>query len=119
MAKGLFNRLQGELEAREQSPGLQMSDLLSMPEPQSGLLNWMMRQGPVALSNVMAFLNRDETDTRSLMAELCSKGYVREIEMRGVTQYRVRLAPKRGHALPSNLWQALDGKVERGEEEQK
>lgn len=49
MDKGLFNRLQGELEAREKSPGLNMSDLLALPEPQSGLLRWMVRKGQVGL----------------------------------------------------------------------
>ena len=32
--------------------------------------------------------------------------------MRGVKWYRVRLAPKRGHELPANLWQALNDKVQ-------
>jgi len=46
------------------------------------------------------------------------KGLIREIEMRGVIHYRVRLAPKRGRALPANLWRALSGRVE-GEEEER
>ena len=112
MDKGLYNRLQGELEAREKSPGLSMSDLLSLPEPQSSLLSWMVRQGQVELEDVTAFLKQDAESTRALLADLVDKGYVREIEMRGVKQYRVRMAPKRGHELPANLWQALDDKVQ-------
>ncbi len=119
MGKGLFNRLEGELEAREKSSGLQMSDLLALPDPESGLLNWMIRQGQVALSDVSTFLGQDETRAHTLLEDLCGRGYVRAIEMRGVTQYRVRLAPKRGRALSSNLWAALDDKVEHGEEAQK
>ncbi len=119
MSKGLFDRVQGELEAREKSPGLQMSDLLTLPDETSHLLNWMIRQQQVTLAEAMTFLAQDETQTRALMDDLCGKGYVREIEMHGVMQYRVRLAPKRGRALPSNLWAALDDKVEHGEGEQK
>ena len=52
-----------------------------------------------------------------LLADLLDKGWIRELEIRGVTQYRVRLAPKRGRALPANLWQALSDKVESEEEE--
>ena len=111
MDKGLSNRLHGELEAREKSPGLNMSDLLALPEPQSGLLSWMVRQGQVELEDVTAFLKQDAESTRALLADLVDKGYVREIEMRGVKQYRVRMAPKRGRELPANLWQALDDKV--------
>ena len=117
MDKGLFNRVQGELNAREQSPGLRISDLLVMPDPECGLLNWMIRQGPVTFSDITTFLGQDETNTRAILADLSNQGYVREIEIRGVTTYRVRLAPKRGGALPANLWAALDDKVERGEEE--
>jgi hypothetical protein len=109
---GLFDRLQGELAAREQSPGLRMSDLLTLPEPQCSLLNWMIRQVQVGLGEVAAFLHRDEEGARTVLAELRDQGFVREIEMRGVTTYRVRLAPKRGRTMPANLWQALDDKVE-------
>jgi Mn-dependent DtxR family transcriptional regulator len=99
------------LEARDKSPGLSMSDLLALPEPQSSLLSWMVRQGQVELEDVTAFLKQDAESTRALLADLVDKGYVREIEMRGVKQYRVRMAPKRGRELPANLWQALDDKV--------
>ena len=117
MDEGLFNRLQGELEAREKSPGLSMSDLLALPEPQSGLLRWMVRKGQVGLGDVTTFLEQDEAYTRALLADLLDKGFVREIEMRGVKQYLVRLAPKPRRELPANLWQALDDKVH-GEETQ-
>ncbi len=119
MSKGLFNRLEGELDAREKSPGLQMSDLLTLPDSESSLLGWMMRQGPVTLADVTAFLGQNETRTHLLLDDLCRKGYIREIELRGVMQYRVRLAPKRGRALPSSLWAALDDKVKQTAEEQK
>ena len=115
MSKGLFSRLEGELQAREKSPGLLMSDLLAMADPECGLLNWMIRQGQVALPEVMAFLGQGEDRTRSVLTGLRDKGYVREIEIHGMMSYRVRLAPKRGKTMPANLWAALDGKVEREE----
>lgn len=117
MGKGLFDRLQRELEAREKSPGLVMSDLLTLPDALRDLLNWMIRQDQVTLADMTDFLGQDEASAREILADLLDKGLIRGIEIRGVTHYRVRLAPKRGGALPSNLWQALDEKVERGEEE--
>ena len=112
MDKGLYNRLQGELEAREKTPGLSMADLLALPEPQCNLLGWIVRKGQVGLEDVAAFLKQDLADTRALLADLLAQGFVREIEMRGVKGYRVRLAPRRGHELPANLWQALNDKVQ-------
>jgi hypothetical protein len=113
----MFDRLEGELSAREKSPGLSLSDLLTMPEPQSGLLKWMIRQRAAALADVVAFLGGDEAEARRVLADLLDKGLILELEMRGAIQYRVRLAPKRGRALPDNLWRALSDKVEGPEEE--
>lgn len=112
MSGGLFNRVQGELEAREKSPGLTMADLLTLPEHQADLLNWMMRQAEIPLVEVAAFLGQDEEQARAILTNLIQRGFVREIEMRDVTTYRVRLAPRRGRHMPLNLWQALEDKVE-------
>jgi hypothetical protein len=107
------------MRSTERSLGLTMSELLALPEPLSGLLNWMMRQGQVTVAEATAFLGQDQERTRVLLADLRDKGFVREIEIRGVTHYGVRLAPKRGRALPSNLWPALDENTEQGREEQR
>jgi hypothetical protein len=118
MGRGMFDRLEDELTAREKSPGLSMADLLTLPEPQSGLLKWMTRQRAVAYEDVVAFLGGDEEQACLLLAGLLEKGWILEFEVRGVIQYRMRLAPKRGSALPGNLWQALGNRVE-GEEEER
>jgi hypothetical protein len=76
----------------------------------------MMRQGQVGLAEVSAFLGQDEASARNVLAQAEGMGYVREIDLHGATFYRVRLAPKRGRDLPANLWQALESKVEQGEE---
>jgi hypothetical protein len=112
LGKGLFNRVQGELEAREKLPGLTMADILTFPEPLCGLLNWMIRKGPVEFAEVTAFLQQDDGAARAVLVDLLAKGLIREIEMHGVTQYRVRLARSRGREIPLNLWQALNDKVE-------
>lgn len=116
MSRGIFDRVEGELAAREKSPGLSMADLLTLPEPQAGLLKWMTRQRAVPFVEVVAFLGGDEEQAHLVLADLLDKGMIRELEMRGARQYAVRLAPKKGRALPGNLWQALSDKIE-GEEE--
>ena len=117
MGRGLFDRLDSELTTRERSPGLSMADLLTLQEPQSGLLKWVTRQRAVAYGDVVAFLGGDEEQARLVLASLLEKGWILEFEIRGVMQYRVRLAPKRGRALPGDLWQVLSDRVEgEGEE---
>ncbi len=112
MGKGLFGRLQGELDAREKSPGLSMGDILELEEPLSGLVNWMMRQQQVSLEGIQGFLKQDQATAQKLLQELIDKGFVREIEKGGVTYYRIRLAPKKAGRLSEGLWNALDKKVE-------
>jgi len=109
---GLFGRLQQELEDREKAAGLTMADVLTLPDQLRRLVNWMMRQGEVGLTDVAGFLGLNETDTRSTVATLLEKGFVRELQIRGETRYRIRLAPKRGREIPLNIWQALDKKTD-------
>jgi hypothetical protein len=107
-------RSQGGSEAGEPLIGLQPCDLLALPELQSGLLAWMMRQGQVTLAEATAFLDRcgdpsqDDEQTRATLADLREKGFVSENVICGVTYYGVRLASRRARALPPDLWQALD-----------
>lgn len=115
MSKGLFNRLQNELDARQKSPGISMADILTLPSQLSGLVNWMMRKGDVSLDEVIAFLHADQSSAKEILADLIDKGFAREIDIRGKTSYRIRLAPKKGRDIPANLWSALDDKA--GKEE--
>lgn len=107
----MFNRIDGELEAREQSQGLRMVDLLTMPEPLANLINWMMRKKQVCLAEIAGFLKKDEAAAQASLADALKQGYLREFSLRGVTYYRVRIAPKRVKEHISNIWDALDDKV--------
>jgi predicted ArsR family transcriptional regulator len=113
----LFNRLENALAAREKSPGLSLSDLLTLPEQHSKTLKWMIQRGPVSFAELAAFLGHDDEQARQTLAELDEAAFVLAIEVRGVTHYRVRLAPKRGRSLPADLWQALSDQVEDDHEE--
>jgi DNA-binding IclR family transcriptional regulator len=85
--------------------------VLDLPDPLRELVNWMIRQAEVGLDDVAAHLQHDQDATRAVLATLVHKGFVREIEVRGQSRYRVRLAAKRGRELPTNLWQVLDDKT--------
>ncbi|MEJ2735472.1 MAG: hypothetical protein P8189_18215 [Anaerolineae bacterium] len=108
MGRGIFHSLEGELAAREKSPGLSMSDLLALPDPLDRLCKWLLRQRQVSLA--------DEPLAQQSIEELLDRGFVREVAMEGKITYRVRLAPTRKRQIPLDLWQALSDKVE-GEEE--
>jgi hypothetical protein len=111
MTKGLFGRIQDEFKAREKTPGLDMAEILEMPDNLRTVINWMLRQTYVDLAQVTAHLGNNEQTAHEMIDTLLDKGYIREIDMKGRVQYRVRLKPKRKHNMPSNLWKALDDKT--------
>lgn len=116
MAKGLFDRLQQEVEAREKSAGLSMADVLQLPDAERELVNWIVRTGEVSWSAVVARLEQVET-AQSLLATLIAKGFIREQVIEGESHYRIHFAHRRKRTLPANLWQALTDKLpEEGEE---
>ena len=112
MSIGLFGRLQQEVEARAKTPGLSMADILALPDSLRRLINWMIREGEVGLTDVVAHIGQDETAARSLLADLTERGFVRETGRRGEARFRVRLAPRRRLEIPLNIWQALEEKTE-------
>jgi hypothetical protein len=111
MTKGLFGRIQDEFKAREKTPGLDMAEILDLPDNLRSMINWMLRETYVDLAQVTAHLGHDEQNAHAMLDTLLDKGYIREIDMKGRVQYRVRLKPKRKHNMPSNLWKALDDKT--------
>ncbi len=115
MGRGLFDRLEGELAARERSPGLSMSDVLLLPEPLDRLTTWMLRQGQVSIEDVVEFLKQDQQQVQQCLGELLERGFIRKVTIGETTTYRVRLAPRRKRQMPLDLWQALEDKVEEKE----
>ena len=113
MSQGLFGRLEQELEARDKAAGLSMTDMLDLPDPLRELVNWMLRKDVVSLQEAMARIGQDEATTRSTLGPLVDKGFVREMQLRGETHYKVRIKSRARRALPSNLWRALDEKLEK------
>ena len=112
MGSGLFGRLEQELDAREKTPGLSMTDIITLPDPLRRLVNWMVRERQVELEAAAEYLGQDVETLRSLLADMIEKGYVTQLEMRGKVFYRIRLAAKRGREIPLDIWQSLDEKVE-------
>jgi hypothetical protein len=116
VGQGIFDRLEGELAAREKSPGMSMSDVLALPDPLDRLCTWMLRQQQVSMGDVVDFLEQDEQQARQCLDDLLDRGFIREVVIGETKRYQARLAPTRKREIPLDLWQALQDKVE-GEED--
>ncbi|MCX6046248.1 MAG: hypothetical protein NT075_14140 [Chloroflexi bacterium] len=116
MAKGLFGRLQQELDVRAHTAGLTMADILELPHDERQLINWMMRAGDVGLTDVAKQFGQEDAIMQARLGALIEKGFVRETVIHGVNFYQVRMAPRRKRQLPENLWQALDKIIDHKDE---
>lgn len=92
----------------EDGSGLSVLDVLTLPDDQQQLVNWMMRQGEVHFADVVAHLGKDEEVARKLLDVLLEKGFVREIAREDKPIYRIQLASKRRRDLPRKIWDALE-----------
>ena len=108
----MFNRLEGELDARENALGLRMSDLIELPVELRKLLNWILREKQVNLAQVSEHIGQGEAAARALIEDALDRGYLRQFNIRAITHYRVRLAPRRTRSSLAGIWEMLDGKVE-------
>lgn len=110
MGQGLFKRLEAELAEKEESAGVSMLDVLSLPEHVRGVVNWMMRQHEVGLGEIVAYAGEDEAAGRSILALLVEKGLVQQVKIGDETRYRVLLAGKRVRGAASSVWDTFDKK---------
>lgn len=115
MSESLFDRLQNELNAREKARGLSMADVLSLPDAERKLMNWLLDQQEVSFAELVAHTGESKQSLSSMIDALVAQGFLRKID-RGAGEenicYQVRFARKRGATLPLNIWSALDDKID-------
>ncbi|MFE1745589.1 ArsR family transcriptional regulator [Coleofasciculus sp. H7-2] len=88
--------------------GLNMLDIMSLPDDLRKLVNWMMRQKNVTLEEVAAHTGEGEEVVRTQLETLVTQGFVQELEEGETRRYRPRLAPKQRSKLSTNIWQNLE-----------
>ena len=110
---GLFNRLQDEINARSSGEGLSPIDLLDMPESLAAAVNQIIRKNGMKLEDIAAELKQSVEETKIMLDELVTKGYVRRVEV-GDEEiwYKAQFGRKADKALSLSIWSALDGVVE-------
>jgi DNA-binding MarR family transcriptional regulator len=112
----LFDRLQDEIDSREQQEGISPADLLDLPPGLASVIKKIVRRNGMKLSEVAEALEQTPEEAQQMLDELLKKGYVRQVEVKNEIWYKARFAQKRGRELPQDFWSALDDAVEKGEE---
>jgi amino acid permease len=84
--------------------GVSLAGVLALTDPEAELVGWIMREGDVSLSDVVAYVGEDEAAVLARLRSLVQQGLVRETEG---SRYAARLAQRRGRSLPEEIWGAL------------
>jgi hypothetical protein len=93
---------------RSRTVGLRVSDILTMPEDQQALLHWLIRHYEAPPHILANHLGQPLGQVQACLEDLLGQGYVYTVDRHGSTYYRVKLAPKTGRQMPTDVWQVLD-----------
>ncbi|MEB3291018.1 MAG: toll/interleukin-1 receptor domain-containing protein [Leptolyngbya sp.] len=100
--------LAGPRQGRRKSPGLRVSDVLMLPEDQQAVVNWLLRHYEATPADLVNHLGQEMDQVQAHLADLSGQGYVYALDRQGRSYYRVKLAPKSGRQMPTDVWQVLD-----------
>lgn len=106
---GLYQRLQGEIEAREGGAGLSPIDLLDMPQALAEAINRIIRNNGMRLHEVAQELNQTLDETKAILDQLVTKGFARRIEVKNEIWYKAHFGRKADKVLSLGIWSALGG----------
>ncbi|MFH7245377.1 MAG: TIR domain-containing protein [Spirulina sp.] len=95
-------------ERRSRPAGLRVSDILTMPPDQQALLHWLIRNYEATPDALADQLGQTLDQMQPCLDDLQGQGYLYTLDRNGSTYYRVKLAPKTGRQMPTDVWQVLD-----------
>ena len=101
---GLFDRLQDELDARDNKKGLSPIDLLDMPPELTEVVNQIIRKNGMKLEEVAQRLNKSEDEAKEALNALIEKGYVREVKVKQEIWYKAQFGRKADKVVSDNIW---------------
>ncbi|MBN1810493.1 MAG: MarR family transcriptional regulator [Anaerolineae bacterium] len=104
---GIFNRIQKEIDARDQQEGISPADLLDLPPALRRLMNRITRGGEITVEAAAEQLEETPANARQMLNSLVEKGYLEREEREEGWVYRTRFARKRGRDIPAGIWSAL------------
>jgi DNA-binding MarR family transcriptional regulator len=113
---GLFDRLQDEIDSREEPGGLSPIDLLDMSPELAAVIQQIIRKNGMKLDQIAAALDQSPQETQKVLDELVEKGFVRRVEVKEELWYKAHFGRKADKTLHQSVWAALDSIVEEDEE---
>jgi len=94
-------------EPKNTDTGLSMGDILTLPDRQRRIVNWISRHQECTPPEVAEHLGEDEPTAKNELDALVQQGFVQETLVAGESRYSIKRATKRRSQLSDKLYQAL------------
>ncbi|MEM9540994.1 MAG: P-loop NTPase [Cyanobacteria bacterium P01_E01_bin.42] len=102
-------------QERQIGMGLNLLDLLELPETERHLLKSTLRQRASTFEQILQQAGLEPDALRSVLKDLLARGLLKQVERNGEVYYRPYLTPKQGRKLNSRIWDALSEPETSGE----
>jgi hypothetical protein len=116
LMSGLFDRLQGEIDARERQEGLSPIDLLDMDPSLATITKKIVRRNGMRLEDIAEELGHSPEETQMMLNDLVNKGFMRRVEVNNEIWYKAFFGRKADKKLSTGVWSALDNLLDKGNE---
>ena len=91
----------------DSEPSLKMLDVMSLPDEQRSVVNWLIRKTEATLAEIVEQTEQSEPVVQTMLNDLVQQGFVQVIEVEGKQHYRPLLGSKPKSRLSKNIWDAL------------
>ena len=107
----LFERLSQIIDESNLINGIDMNELISLPDELSTLLVWMVRKQEFNNHELSTYLQLNEEYTSGFIKTLITKGLLEEIPSTPEKKYRLHIISSRkpkSFRVPKDIWETLD-----------
>lgn len=85
-----------------------MTDVLSLPDDERNLVNWIMRQSNATLAQCVEKFQQPVTEIEERLCNLIQAGFLKQSEGKGEEcVYQPAMRTRRNRQVPKKIWDAL------------
>ena len=89
-------------------PSRTMTDVLSLPDDERNLVNWIMRQSGATLAQCTEKFQRPATEIEGRLGDLIKAGFLKKSKEEGAEYiYQPAMRTRRNRQVPKKIWDAL------------
>ena len=114
---GLFDRLQSEIDRRDDVPGFSPADLLTLTDDLRRVIQALMRRGDASAAELAEHVDLSADEVAKVLDALVEKGMATPtVGPADAPRWRAQLGRRRGRAVPAGIWARLAERTDAAED---